>query len=155
MLDLISRGAQGHGPVHLLLISAVVLTSSHLRERDKMLLRAILCGGVWNGFLLGKAKKEDVPCRFCGKRDGDGHLFWECSFHSLQHVRDLPEFAFLMSLDRSKWPRCLLWHGWLPGLKGTGQRDPWAISFGDLASFHLERCLGAYPVDFDNCLDSS
>ena len=40
-----------------------------------MLLRAILCGGVWNGFLLGKAKKEDVPCRFCGKKDG---------------VRDLP-----------------------------------------------------------------
>ena len=25
---------------------------------------------------------------------------------------------FLMSLDRSKWPRCLLWHGWLPGLNG-------------------------------------
>ena len=36
-------------------------SSSHLRERDKMLLRAILCGRVWNGFLLGKAKKEDVP----------------------------------------------------------------------------------------------
>ena len=138
MLDLISRGAPGHGPVHLLLISAAelgfswdgdekgwvrvslpplrmmtgpvqhfrsvildawrfhvfallpgrqgflgsefadfqgssqLLTSSHLRERDKMLLRAILCGRVWNGFLLGKAKKEDVPCRFCGKRDGDG-----------------------------------------------------------------------------------
>ena len=36
--------------------------------------------GVWNGFLLGKAKMEDVPCRFCGKRDGDGHLFWECPF---------------------------------------------------------------------------
>ena len=32
--------------------------------------------GVWNGFLLGKAKKEDVPCRFCGKK----HLFWECYF---------------------------------------------------------------------------
>ena len=60
--------------------SLQLLTSSHLRERGKMLLRAILCGGVWNGFLLGKAKKEDVPCRFCGKRDGDGHLFWECSF---------------------------------------------------------------------------
>ena len=105
--------------------------------------------GVWNGFLLGKAKKEDVPCRFCGKRDGDGHLFWECTFSSpLQHVRDLPEFASLMSLNRSKWPRCLLWHGWLPGLDGTGDKDPWATSFGDLASFHLERCLGAYPVDF-------
>ena len=33
--------------------------------------------GVWNGFLLGKAKKENVPCRFCGIMDGDGHLFWE------------------------------------------------------------------------------
>ena len=148
MLDLVSRGAQGHGPVHLLLISAAelgfawngeekgwvrvslpplrmlsgpvehfcssildawrfsvfsklsertgflggeyadfqgclqLLTSSHLQERDKMLLRAILCGGVWNGFLLGMAKKEDFPCRFCGKRDGDGHLFWECPFPS-------------------------------------------------------------------------
>ena len=66
----------------------------------------------------------------------------------LQHVRELPEFAYLMSLDRSKWPRCLLWHGWLLGLSGIGQRDPWATSFGDLASFHLERCLGVYPVDF-------
>ena len=141
MLDLISREAQGNGPVHLLLISAAelgfawdgeekgwvwvslpplrmmtgpvqhfyssildawrfsvfaklserkgflggeysdfqgslqLLTSSHLRDRDKMLLRAILCGGVWNGFLLGRAKKEDVPCQFCGKKDGVGHLF--------------------------------------------------------------------------------
>ena len=120
--------------------SLQLLTSSHLRERDKMLLRAILCGRVWNRFLLGKAKKEDVPCRFCGKRDGDGHLlFWECSFPTLQHVRDLPEFAFLMSLDRSKWARCLLWHGWLPGLSGFGHRDLWATSFGDLATFHPER----------------
>ena len=214
MLDLISRGAPGHGPVHLLLLSAAevgfawdgaeegwirvslpplrmmagpiqhfgaaildawrfhvfsrlaerkgfwgvefadfkgslqLLNSPHLRERDKMLLRAILCGGVWNGFLLGKAKKEDVPCRFCGKRDGDGHLFWECTFPPLQHVRDLPEFAFLMTLDRSRWPRCLLWHGWLPGLSGMAGNRPWASSFGELASFHLENCLGSYPVDF-------
>ena len=145
MIDLISGGSQGHGPVHLLLVSAAELgfawdgaekgwvrvslpplrmmtgpaqhfyssildawrfsvfsklsdrkgfrgveyafegslqplTSSRLRERDKMFVRAHLCGGVWNGFLLGKAKKEDVPCRFCGQRDGDGHLFWECIF---------------------------------------------------------------------------
>ena len=76
--------------------------SSHLRERDTILLRAILCGEVWNGFLLGRAKKEDVPCLFCGKKDGDGHLFWECSFPPFLHVRELPEFASLMSLDRSK-----------------------------------------------------
>ena len=66
----------------------------------------------------------------------------------LPHVRDLPEFAYLMSLDRSNWPRCLLWHGWLPGLNGISNKDPWATSFGGLASLHLERCLGAYPVDF-------
>ena len=52
-----------------------LLNCSHLRERDKMLLRAILCEGVWNGFLLGQAQKDDVPCQFCGKRDGDWHLF--------------------------------------------------------------------------------
>ena len=45
-----------------------------------MLLRSMLSGRVWNGFLLGKSKKEDVPCQFCGGADGDGHLFWECSF---------------------------------------------------------------------------
>ena len=71
-------------------------------------------------------------------------------FPRLQHVRELPEFAYLMSLDRSKWPRCLLWHGWLPGLSGIGQRDPWATSFGDLASFHLERCL---PPDYWDAAD--
>ena len=101
-------------------------------------------GGVWNGFLLGKARKEDVPCRFCGKRDGDGHLFWECTFSSLQHVRDLPGFATLRSLNRSNWPHCLLWHGWLPGLNGIGDNDPCATSFGDLASVKLERCVSAY-----------
>ena len=50
-----------------------------------------------------------------------------------------------MSLDRSYWPRCLLWHGWLPRLSLHGERDPWAASFGQLASRELERCLGAYP----------
>ena len=61
------------------------------------------------------------------------------------------EFAYLFTLDRSKWPRCLLWHGWLPGLNGSGTKDPWTTSIGDLASFHLERCHGAYPADFDDC----
>ena len=49
--------------------SLQLLTSSHLWERDELLLRALLCGSVWNGFLLGLAKKEDVPCQFFGKRD--------------------------------------------------------------------------------------
>ena len=55
----------------------------------------------------------------------------------LQHVRELPEFAYFMSLDRSKWLRCLLWHGWLPGLSGVSDGDPWASSFGILLSVSL------------------
>ena len=60
-----------------------LLVSSHLRERDKMLSRTILSGVVWNGFLLSKAKKEDIPCRFCGAPDNDGHLFFGLHFSPL------------------------------------------------------------------------
>ena len=64
--------------------SRELLVSSHVRERDKMLLRAFLSGGVWNGFLLSKVKKEDVPCRFCGTPDMDGHpFFWIVLFSLL------------------------------------------------------------------------
>ena len=55
---------------------------------------------------------------------------------------------FLCHWIAVEWSRCLLWHGWLLGLRGIVHDDPWALSFGDLASFHLETCLGAYPVDF-------
>ena len=58
--------------------SLKLLSSPHLRGGDKGLLREILSGGVWNGFLLSFVKGEIVPCRFCGSPDNDGHLFWEC-----------------------------------------------------------------------------
>ena len=116
MFDLISRGAQGHGPVHLLLTwdgmekvwvrvsllprrmmpalvqhfrsaildawrfsvvsklserrgflggefadfqgSLQLLTSSHLRERDKMLLRTILCGEFGTGSFLARPRRK-------------------------------------------------------------------------------------------------
>ena len=109
-----------------------------------MLLRAILCGSVWKGFLLGKAKKEDVPCRFCGVGMVMVTCFGNVLSSPFSMFVDLPEFADLMTLDRSHWPRCLLWHGWLLGLRGISGKDPWATSFG-------ERCLGAYPVDFAGC----
>ena len=83
-------------------------------------------------------RRMDVP-KGCGKRDGDGHLFWECSPLPILHVR---EFVSIMSLDRSKWLRCLSWHGWLLGLSGARVGDPLAASFGQ-----LERSLGAYLVD--------
>ena len=69
------RGLQGGSPLFDWDGSLKLLFSSHVRERDKALLRAILVGGVWNGFLLGRMRGESVPCRFYGGVDGDGHLF--------------------------------------------------------------------------------
>ena len=31
-----------------------------------------------------------------------------------------------MEMDESSWPRCLLWHGWLPLLSGVTGGSPWA-----------------------------
>ena len=123
-----------------------LLVSSHLRERDKMLLRAILSGGFWNGFLLGKVKKEDAPCRFCGAPDNDGHLFGDCTFPPFVELRNNPEFLPLVRKDRTHWPRCLLWHGWLPGLTSRTVGTPWAIASSDLASSRLENAFGSYPL---------
>ena len=75
-----------------------------------------------------------MRCRFCGEQDGDGHLFWDCSFPSIVHVRELPEFLPLVARGRSKWPRCLLWCGWLPGLGFGGERDPWAAFVGQFTT---------------------
>ena len=82
--------------------------------------------GVWNGFLLGEVRCQVVPCRFCGAPDGDGHLFWECTFPPLVEIRKNPEFHDLMRMDKGHWPRCLLWHGWLPKLSGVNGASPWA-----------------------------
>ena len=91
--------------------SLQLFNSSHVRERDQTLLRSVMVGGVWNGFLLGRVRHQVVPCRFCGAPDGDGHLFWECTFPPLVEIRENPEFHDLMRMDKAHWPRCLLWHG--------------------------------------------
>ena len=123
-----------------------LLFSSYLRERDKMLLRSILCGRTWNGFLLGKTKEEEVPCRFCGCVDGDGHLFCYCPPPSFVHIRNHPEFIPVFKLNRSSWPRCLAWHGWLPALSPRRVQPPWAVAKVDCVDAALETALGAYPV---------
>ena len=115
--------------------SLQLLNSSHVRERDKGLLRSIMVGSVLNGFLLGRVR-EPVPCRFCGAPDGDGHLFLECTFPPLVEIRENPEFHDLMRMDKGHWPRCLLWHGWLPVLCGVNGASPWAADASESAT-HL------------------
>ena len=111
-VDLCGRKGFRGGPLLDVHGSLQLLNSSHVRERDKALLRSIMVGGVWNGFLLGKVRGQVVPCQFCGAPDGDGHLFWECTFPPLVEIREHLEFHDLMRMDKGHWPRCLLWQ-WL------------------------------------------
>ena len=111
--DLCRRQGFRGGPLLDIAGSLQLLHAPHVRERDKALLRSIMVGGVWNGFLLGHARGEIVPCRFCGGADGDGHLFWECPHLPLVQIRENPEFHHLIRRDR------LAWHGWLPALNGS------------------------------------
>ena len=136
-----------------------LLNSDHVRERDKALLRSILVGGVWNGFLLGKVRSQEVPCRFCGSCDHDGHLFWDCTFPPPVEIREHLEFHDHMEMDKTSWPRCLLWHGWFLLLFGVDGGSPWAQSPAEGAVNLLECPLGRYsssqlsewrlPADFD------
>ena len=109
--DLCGRKGFRGGPLLDIHGSLQLLNSSHVRERDKALLRNVMVGGVWNGLLLGRVRGQTVPCRFCGAPDNDGHLFWECPIPPLVEIRENPEFHDLMRLDTEHWPRCLLWHG--------------------------------------------
>ena len=59
--DLCSREGFRGGPLLDIHGSLQLLNSSHVRERDKALLRAIMVGGVWNGFLLSRVRGQDVP----------------------------------------------------------------------------------------------
>ena len=96
--------------------------------------------------------------RFCGD-DGDGHIFWDCTFPPLVEIREHPEFHGLMEIDVSYWPKCLLWHGWLHLLSGANGGSAWAVNPAEGAGNLLECALGAYtsgllagwqlPVGFD------
>ena len=62
--DLCARSGFRSGPLLDVGGSHQLPTSSHVREKDKALLRSIMVGGVWNGFLLGRLRGEFVPCSF-------------------------------------------------------------------------------------------
>ena len=142
--DLCDREGFRGGPLLDIRGSLQLLNSSHVRERDKGLLRCVMVGGVWNGFLLGRVRNQVVPCRFCGAPDHDGHLFWECTFPPLVEIRENPEFHDLMRMDKAHWPRCLLWHGWLPMLSGCNGDSPWAGTAAESAHYLVETALGSY-----------
>ena len=75
--------------------SLQLLNSSHVRERDKGLLRSIMVGGVWTGFLLGRVRQQAIPCRFCGAPDNDGTFSGIVLFHLLLRFEKILSFMIL------------------------------------------------------------
>ena len=115
-----------------------LLTSSQLRERDKMLLRAILCGVFGTDSFKARPRRKTFLVDFVVT----GMEMATYSGSVLFTAFSMLGIFLSLLLNRSNWTRCLLWHGWLPGLSGLCDKDPWASSFGDLAFSNLERCLG-------------
>ena len=103
-----------------------------------------MCHGWWclERFSLGRIRSQPTRCRFCGAPDNDGHLFWECTFPPLVEIRENPEFHDLRREDKAHWPRCLLWHGWLPMLSGVNGASPWAVDASESAFYLVEVALG-------------
>ena len=63
--------------------SLQLLTSSHLRERDKCCEESFYVEEFGTDSFLVRPRRIMFPVASVGKKGGDGHLFWECSFPSL------------------------------------------------------------------------
>ena len=61
----------------------------------------------------GPRSKRSLSFLWC--LDGDGHFFVFAVSLSAQ-MTGSPEFAESVNSDKTLWPRCLLWRGWLPAL---------------------------------------
>ena len=62
-------------------------------------------------------------------------------------IRESPKFSGEISQGKTEWPRCLLWHGWLPSLSGNVTGSPWAVNPADDMFRQLESSLGFYCPD--------
>ena len=51
-----------------------------------------------------------------------------------------------MRMDKVNWPRCLLWHGWLPMLSGVNGVSPWAAGASESAFWLSLRLAGILLV---------
>ena len=49
-----------------------------------------------------------------------------------------------MREDKAHWPRCLLWHGWLPMLSGVNGASPGAVDASESDTYLVEVALGRY-----------
>ena len=123
--------------------SLELLNSSHVRERDKALLRSIMVGGVWNGFSLAglgvslfHVDSVVLPMVM---------VIWFGNVPSLLLLRFVKILNFLISLERLRLSGpdvC-----WLPMLSGVNGASPWAADASESACYMVEVALGRYSSD--------
>ena len=129
--------------------SLQLLNSTHLRDRDKMLLRAILMWREYgtDSFLVRPGRKMFLV-DFVGRE-----MVMDIYFGSV------PFTPFNMFVTSLNFLFLCLWIvvsglGAYSGMVGCLVLmvclviNPGLLSLSELASFHLESCLGAYPIDF-------
>ena len=62
----------------------------------------------------------DGTCKLCGAApETEAHMWWECA--ATQDVRDEPYYEPVTTMDRSRWPACLLLNGILPSTISMSQ----------------------------------
>ena len=88
--------------------------------------------------------EKSFRAAFAARLMGMGIFFWDCTHPLFVHIRENPEFHGLLYRDKSTWPRCFLWHGWLPALASPGGDSPWAVSEQDIAKNKLHCSYEAY-----------
>ena len=103
-------------------------------------------GGHGTDSYLGKPKRKKFFAGFVGVLMGMVIFSGNALPSSLVRIREHPEFLTLLELDRSTWPRCLAWHGWLPTLTCRRTQPPWAVAEVDSVDAALETALGAYTI---------
>ena len=121
-VDLCSRKGFRGGPFLDVSGTMQLLNSDHVRERDKALLRGVLVGGCLEWlFCWGRSRDAMSPVGFVVVMIMKAICFGIALFPLLVEIRENPE---LMEMDKSCWPGCLLWHGWLPMLSGVNWGSP-------------------------------
>ena len=103
--------------------SKLKLLTSHLRERGNMLLRAITCGVFVMVSFLARTRRKMFLVGSVARGMEMVICFGSAPFSPCCMSGSYLSFS-LVALDRRNWPRCLLWHGWLPGLSRWRERSP-------------------------------
>ena len=121
-----------------------LLVSSHVWSRDKALLRGILSGSVWNGFLLSKVRGENVPCRFCGGLMATGICFGIVLFLLWSIFVKVLSSAVLLTWMSLTGHVVFSGMGGYPALSGSTFGNTWAEDATRISKNQQETVLASY-----------